>query len=190
MDLTGLFGGAFDPPHVGHVALARAAKEHFGLPRLTILVAADPAHKETHLSADERLELARAAFPADDVRLDPYPRTIDLLRAERFDNPIFLIGADQFAGFLSWQEPDGVLECTRLGVATRPGHSREQLDAVLEQLDQPERVAFFDLEPNPAASRDIRALIETGAPLTGLVPDGVADLIRSRGLYVRDAGLH
>jgi len=61
---------------------------------------------------------------------------------------------------------------------------------VLEQLDQPERVVFFDLEPNPAASRDIRALIEAGAPLAGLVPEAVADLIRGRGLYVRDAGLH
>ena len=132
--MTGLFGGAFDPPHVGHVALARAAKEHFDLPRLTILVAAHPGHKQTYLSPDERLELARAAFPDDDVRLDPYARTIDLLRAERFDDPLFLVGADQFRDFLAWQEPDEVLERTRLAVATRPGYPREELDAVLEQL--------------------------------------------------------
>lgn len=188
--MTGLFGGAFDPPHVGHVALAHAAKEQFSLPRLAILVAEHPGHKETHLPAPERLELARAAFPDDDVRLDPYPRTIDLLRSERFDDPIFFVGADQFSGFLSWTEPNEVLERARLAVATRPGHSREELDDVLGKLDQPERVVFFDLEPNPAASREIRALIEAGAPLAGLVPDGVADLIRSRGLYVRDPGLH
>jgi nicotinate-nucleotide adenylyltransferase len=188
--LTGLFGGTFDPPHVGHVALAREAKERFGLPRLTILVAEHPAHKGPHLPAAERLELARAAFPDDDVRFDPYPRTIDLLRTERFDDPIFFVGADQFGSFLSWKEPDEILERARLAVATRPGHSREELDAVLEQLDQPERVLFFDLEPNPAASRDIRGLIEAGAPLAGLVPDAVADLIRGRRLYVRDAGLH
>jgi nicotinate-nucleotide adenylyltransferase len=190
VDVTGLFGGAFDPPHVGHLALARAAKEHFALSRLTILVTEHPGHKEAHLPAEERLELARAAFPADDVRLDPYPRTIDLLRAERFDDPVFIVGADQFSSFLSWKEPDEVLEHARLAVATRPGYPREALDAVLEQLDQPERVVFFDLEPNPAASREIRALIEAGAPLTGLVPSAVADRIRSRGLYVRDPGLH
>jgi nicotinate-nucleotide adenylyltransferase len=188
--LTGLFGGTFDPPHVGHVALARAAKGHFGLPQLMILVAEHPGHKQALLPASQRLELARAAFPDDDVRLDPYPRTIELLRGERFDDPIFLVGADQFAGFLSWKEPDAVLALTRLGVATRPGHPREQLDAVLAELDRPERVVFFDLEPNPAASRDIRALIEAGAPLAGLVPDGVADLIRTAGLYSRDTGLH
>jgi nicotinate-nucleotide adenylyltransferase len=188
--MIGLFGGTFDPPHVGHVALAHAAKEHFRLPRLTILVAEHPGHKQALLPAAERLALARAAFPDDEVRLDPYARTIDLLRGERFDDPIFLVGADQFAGFLSWKEPDAVLERTRIGVATRPGHSPEQLDDVLAELERPERVAFFDLEPNPAASRDIRALIEAGAPLAGLVPEGVADLIRSAGLYVRDTGLH
>ena len=50
-----------------------------------------------------------------------------------------------------------MLELARLAVATRPGYPRERLDAVLEQLDQPERVVFFDIEPNPAASRDVRA---------------------------------
>jgi nicotinate-nucleotide adenylyltransferase len=183
VELTGLFGGAFDPPHVGHVALASAARQHFGLPRLTILVAEHPGHKETHLPAAIRFELARAAFPDDDVRLDPYPRTIDLLRAESFDDPLFIMGADQFSGFLSWKEPDAVLERARLAVATRPGFSGENLDAVLEELDQPERVVFFEIEPNPAASRDIRNLVATGAPVVGLVPAAVEKLIAERGLY-------
>jgi nicotinate-nucleotide adenylyltransferase len=183
VELTGLFGGAFDPPHLGHVGLAAAAKRHFGLPQLTILVAEHPGHKETFLPAETRLELAKAAFPDDDVRLDPYPRTLDLLRAESFDDPLFIIGADQFSDFLSWKDPDAVLERARLAVATRPGYPRERLDAVLEELDQPERVVFFDIEPNPAASREIRALAEAGAPLGGLVPDAVEKLIQERGLY-------
>jgi nicotinate-nucleotide adenylyltransferase len=183
VELTGLFGGAFDPPHVGHVALANAAKRYFGLPQLTILVAAHPGHKETFLPAETRLELAKAAFPDDEVRLDPYPRTIDLLRGESFDDPLFIVGADQFSDFLSWKDPDAVLERARLAVAARPGYGREQLDAVLEQLDQPERVVFFDIEPNPAASRDVRAIAAAGAPLAGLVPDAVGKLIQERGLY-------
>jgi nicotinate-nucleotide adenylyltransferase len=181
--VTGLFGGAFDPPHVGHVGLASAAKQRFDLPRLTILVAAHPGHTETSLPAETRLALARAAFPDDDVRLDPHARTIDLLRDESFDDPLFIVGADQFVGFLAWKEPEAVLERARLAVATRPGYSREQFDAVLEQLDQPERVLFFDIEPQAVASSDIRALVASGAPLSGLVPDGVAELIRGRGLY-------
>ncbi len=185
MDVTGLFGGAFDPPHAGHVALARAAKAQFGLPRLTVLVVADPGHKQTHLPAEERLDLARAAFPDDDVRLDFHARTIDLLRAERFDDPLFIIGADEFSVFPMWKEPDEVLERARLAVATRPGYPREPLEAVLAELDRPERVVFFDLEPNPAASRDIRVLAAAGEPLTGLVPDAVAERIRERNLYAR-----
>jgi nicotinate-nucleotide adenylyltransferase len=180
---VGLFGGAFDPPHVGHVAVANAAKEHFGLPRLVVLVSAAPAHKDVLCDAETRLELARAAFPEDDVRLDPYPRTIDLLRAERFDDPLFVIGADQFCDFPAWQEPDGVLERTRIAVATRPGFPRKRLERVLEQLLRPERVLFFDVEPNPAASRDIRGLAAAGEPLDGLVPPAVAALIAERGLY-------
>jgi nicotinate-nucleotide adenylyltransferase len=183
---VGLYGGAFDPPHVGHVEVARAAKELFGLPRLVVLVAVSPGHKAVHASAEDRLELAQAAFPDDDVRLDPHPRTINLLRAERFEDPLFVIGADQFCDFPSWQEPDAVLELARLAVATRPGFPRDRLDAVLRELRQPDRVLFFELEPNPAASTAARALAAAGKPLDGLVPPAVAALIEARGLYRAD----
>jgi nicotinate (nicotinamide) nucleotide adenylyltransferase len=188
--ITGLYGGAFDPPHLGHVAVARAAKRAFGIPRLIVLVSEHPGHKATHLSAQDRLALTRAAFPEDDVRLDAHARTIDLLRAESFDDPLFIVGADEFCDFLSWKEPDAVLELTRLAVATRPGFPRERLERVLRKLEHPERVRFFDIEPNFAASREIRARAEAGKPLDGLVPAPVAELIASRGLYVRGSGLH
>ena len=183
---VGVFGGAFDPPHAGHVALAQAAKDRFDLPHLTVLVSERPGHKDVELPADVRLELARAAFPDDDVRLDPYPRTVDLLRGEQFDDPVFLVGADEFVDFLTWKEPDAVLELTRLGVATRPGFDRGLLDNVLRSLDRPERVVFFDIDPNPAASREIRARAALGEPLEGLVPAAVARLIAEQGLYGGD----
>jgi len=183
---VGLFGAAFDPPHAGHVALAQAAKDGFDLPRLTVLVSERPGHKDVELPADVRLELARAAFPDDDVRLDPYPRTVDLLRGEQFDDPLFLVGADEFVDFLTWKEPEAVLELTRLAVATRPGFDRGLLDNVLRSLARPERVVFFDIDPNPAASREIRARAALGEPLEGLVPAAVARLIAERGLYGGD----
>jgi nicotinate-nucleotide adenylyltransferase len=180
-----LYGGAFDPPHNGHVAVAQAAKERFGLP-LMVLVSEAPGHKDVHLPAEARLELARAAFPDDTVRLDPYPRTIDLLRGERFDDPLFVIGADEFCDFLDWKDADGVLDLARLAVATRPGFPQESLDGVLAKLRRPERVVFFEIEPNPAASRDARALAASGRSLGGLVPDAVGALIREGGLYAAD----
>jgi nicotinate-nucleotide adenylyltransferase len=178
-----LYGGAFDPPHLGHVAVADAARERFGVDRLIVLVNERPGHREVHASAEERLALARAAFPSDDVRLDPYPRTVELLRAESFDDPIFVVGADQFRHFLAWSEPAEVLERTRLAVATRPGYPRDELDDVLEQLDKPERLLFFEIEPNPAASTTVRARVAAGEPLDDLVPAAVARLIGERGLY-------
>ena len=178
MGVTVLYGGAFDPPHVGHVAVADAARERFGVERLVILVSERPAHRATQASAGDRLALARAAFPRDDVRLDPYPRTVELLRAERFDDPVLVVGADQFAGFLAWAEPDEVLERATLAVATRPGFPREELEAVLAHLAQPDRVVFLDIDPNPAAATDIRA-----GSYPDDVPPAVARLIEERELY-------
>jgi len=178
-----LYGGAFDPPHLGHVAVADAARERFGVEQLVVLVSERPGHRAVHASADDRLALAAAAFPADDVRLDPYLRTVELLRAESFDDPVFVIGADQFRSFHAWSRPAEVLERTRLAVATRPGFPRSELEAVLDQLDRPERVFFFEIEPNPAASTDVRARIAAGEPLDGLVPAAVARLIVERGAY-------
>ncbi len=188
MGVTVLYGGAFDPPHLGHVAVADAARTRFGVERLVVLVTERPAHRVVRASAEERLVLARAAFPGDDVRLDPYPRTVELLRAEVFEEPIFVVGADQFRGFLDWAEPDGVLERTRLAVAKRPGFPRRELDGVLGRLAQPERVLFFEIEPNPAAATDVRARAAAGESLEGLVPTAVARLIHERRLYRPRAG--
>jgi nicotinate-nucleotide adenylyltransferase len=96
---------------------------------------------------------------------------------------VFVIGADQFRGFLDWSEPDGVLERTRLAVATRPGFPRAELEGVLAQLALPDRVLFFEIAPNPAASTDVRARVAAGEPLDGLVSRAVAVLIEERRLY-------
>ena len=179
--MIGLYGGAFDPPHLGHVALAREAKQRFGLERVVILVSADPGHKRVETPAEVRLRLARAAFPDDDVVLDEHARTIDTLRSHpEWRDPIFLIGADEFCDFPSWKEPDEVLRLTRLGVATRPGFPRERLESVLTRLREPERVLFFDIEPTPIASRDLREDFEPAD-----VPPAVAEIVQAEGLYRR-----
>jgi nicotinate-nucleotide adenylyltransferase len=188
--VTGILGGAFDPPHEGHVALAEAAKERFGLDRLLVLVAAAPGHKGVEAPAEDRLALARAAFPNEDVRLDDHARTVDLLRDEHFSDPLFLIGADEFCDFLDWKDPNGVLELTRLAVATRPGYPEGRIQSVLDRLDHPDRVEFFELDPHPVASRDLRERARRGQSLGGLVPPRVAALIAKRGLYRRGGGLH
>jgi nicotinate-nucleotide adenylyltransferase len=181
--LTGLLGGAFDPPHVGHVALADAAERQLGLGDLVVVVVADPGHKEMHCPVETRLALAQAAFPGRRVEVDRHPRTVDMLRDGSWRNPIFLIGADEFLDFSGWKEPDGVLELARLGVASRPGYPRERLEEVLRGLAHPERVLFFEIEPVSVSSSEIREKVARGESIQGLVPAGVAAEIAGRGLY-------
>jgi nicotinate-nucleotide adenylyltransferase len=187
----GLFGGAFDPPHRGHVELARRAKEALGLDRLIVLVAAQPGHKEVSTPAEVRLRLAQAAFPDDEVILDPHPRTIETLEAHpEWRDPVFLIGADEFSDFPGWVRPDEVLAQARLAVATRPGFPRERLETVLGQLAHPERVQFFEIEPTPVASRDLRARLDAGEDVLADVPSAVASIIRSEMLYGLEPEVH
>ncbi len=183
--MTGLLGGTFNPPHNGHLALARAARRHFSLDRLVVLVAARPGYKRVELDADTRLRLARAAFPDDPVERDEPSFTVDTLRAAdgRWGDPVFLVGADELADFSGWKDPNGVLELARLGVAMRPGYPRERLDTVLARLERPERVELFELEPLAVSSRDIRDRVARGEPIDELVPPPVAELIRELGLY-------
>jgi nicotinate-nucleotide adenylyltransferase len=179
--MIGLYGGSFDPPHRGHVELARRAKEELGLERLIVLVSDDPGHKHVETPADVRLRLARAAFPDDEVVLDTEARTVDTLRAHpEWHDPIFLIGADQFCDFLSWKEPNEVLRLARLGVATRPGFPRERLETVLEELERPERVIFFEIEPVPISSRELRGRLARGEDVSEDVPPAVAEKLDAR----------
>jgi nicotinate-nucleotide adenylyltransferase len=182
--VVGLFGAAFNPPHNGHVALAAAAQEQFGLERLVILVTANPAHKHVAEDVETRLELARAAFPGHELEREESTSDVTVREAEaRYGDVIFLIGADQFVDFPGWHDPEAVLEHARLGVAMRPGYRREQLEEALSRVSRPERVLFFDLPPWPLASRDLRARVGRGESLEGLTPPDVARLIEARGLY-------
>lgn len=181
---VGLYGGSFDPPHRGHVELVRRAKEALGLDRLVVLVSADPGHKHVETPADIRFRLAQAAFPGEEVVLDEQARTVDTLRAHpEWDDPVFLIGADQFDDFLAWQEPFEVLARARLGVATRPGYPRERLERVLAELPDPSRVRFFEIEPIPVASRELRARLAAGEDVGSDVPAAVAEILGREGVY-------
>ncbi len=183
---VGIFGGAFDPPHNGHLALAREAIDHFGLSRLLVRVVVDPGHKDVETAPEARLALAELAFATLDeavVSLDPFCRTVDSLEALGLDDPLFLLGADELAAFPTWTRPNRVLKLARIGAATRPGSDLQDLERVVRSLVMPERVELFPITPLAVSSSDIRKRVHSGLPIDDLVPAAVAAEIDRLGLY-------
>jgi nicotinate-nucleotide adenylyltransferase len=190
---VGVFGGAFDPPHNGHVALVKGALETLGLGRVLVVPAADPPHKMVATSASVRAGLTELAFAGisrvelSPVELEPGgPRyTVDTLRLLRgsYADLTLLVGSDQFAAFPTWRDPNEILELAQLGVASRPGQDESEFRPVLAGLTHPERVVFFAIPPYPVSSREIRSRVRKGLPIEDLVPRAVAEEIGRLGLY-------
>ena len=176
MGVVGIFGGRFDPPHVGHLALARAAVEQLGIDPLYVSVVVEAAHKPSVAAAADRLAMAALTFAelGAVVELEEHRYTVDALEARDYGDAIFLIGADELADFPTWKEPERVLELARLGVASRPGYSPATAS---------ERIEIFELEPNHVSSSEIRSRVRRGEPIDGLVLPAVAAYIAERGLY-------
>ena len=185
--MTGLFGGAFDPPHDGHLAVARGALEQLGLARLLVLVAEQPGHRAVLTPAAQRLRLAEAAF-ADlsrtTVELDPFRRTVDLLRARSdLPDPVVIVGADQLAAFATWTEPDEVLRLATLAVAARPGEDDGLVEGAVRAAPSSERIRRLAIDQVPISSTELRERVSRGEPIDAFVPARVASLVRELGLY-------
>ena len=176
MAVVGILGGRFDPPHVGHVALARTAVERFGIDELHVSVIADAAHKGSEAPAADRLAMAALAFAELEatVELEEHRTTVEALEAGGYDDPIFLIGADELAAFPNWRQPERVLELARLGVATRPGYAPATTSP---------RIQVFELEPHPVSSSVVRERVRSGESIDGLVAPAVSQYIAEHGLY-------
>ena len=129
----GVFGGAFDPPHIGHRVVAQDVIEELDLDLLLIVPAARPPHRNAVLGSEDRLSLARTVF-GDDPRIEvsdielhrPGPSwTVDTLEEVRTrwepDEMLLVIGVDQYRSFDSWREPGRILELANLAVMPRNG---------------------------------------------------------------------
>ena len=182
----GILGGIFDPPHRGHLALARAAIRELGLERLLVLVVRDPGHKVAVAPAPARLELTRLAFadiPGAEVVLDEHARTVDFLEERKPHDAVFVIGGDELADFAAWKDPGRILELVRLAFALRPGVPDDRVREALARVPAPDRISFFAMEAEPVSSSQVRERIARGEPVDDLVPAQVAEAIGRLGLY-------
>lgn len=189
---VGMFGGAFDPPHRAHVALARAAIGQLGLDRLYVFPTGDAWHKARTLSpAAHRLAMARLAFSAlPQVRVDDRElrRTgptysVDTLRELHAGHPgaqlHLLMGEDQAASFTTWRDWQ---EIARLAVLCVAGRGSGEGVAALRALPGV-RVEAIAMPQMPESATEIRARLTAGQDITELVEPAVASYIESQHLY-------
>jgi nicotinate-nucleotide adenylyltransferase len=177
---TGIFGGTFDPVHVAHLSMARAALEHLKLEQV-LFIPTGPTHYRAPAVAPgtdrvAMLELATAGEPrfgVDARELAPGASgyTVDTLNQLKLPRPVLLMGADQYAKIDTWHRPDEVRRLARIVVFGRPG---VQLAA---------DVPLVPMQPSAVSSSDIRARVARGEDISGLVPAAVANYIAEKGLY-------
>lgn len=193
----GVLGGAFNPPHLGHLLLAQEASWQLGLERVLLMATGEAPHKriESDPGAAVRLEMTRRAAEGE-VGVEASPLeveregpsfsylTLEELREREPDGELyFLLGADVAAELESWERPERVVELARLAVVPRQGVEMDAVSATLERLGAADRAAIIEMPLCGVSSTMIRQRVAAGRPLRHLVPDGVAGLIEERGLY-------
>lgn len=190
---VGFFGGSFDPPHAGHLAVAAGAAEAAGLDRVLWAPAASPPHKPNRvLAAPElRARMVRAAirdhprFELCTLELERRGTsfTVDTLRTLRAAHPDWrmsiVLGADQMAGFASWREPRAVAAMAQLIAAPRDGL------CVAQAAPAPFGARVVSLPRMDVSSSGLRNGIRRGLSFSPMVASSVMALIRSEALYRR-----
>jgi nicotinate-nucleotide adenylyltransferase len=189
----GIFGGTFDPVHRGHIAVAAAAAERFGLGRVLLIPSGSPPHKLTPAGApyedryrmvelacadEARLEPSRLEAPDGDPEPDYSIDTIERVRAGLApgDELFFILGADAFAEITLWRRWQEVMRLVEFIVVSRPGADTGQAPAEA-------RVHWLDDVHVPASSTEIREQLRNGEGVGDRLPPAVLNYVREHGLY-------
>jgi nicotinate-nucleotide adenylyltransferase len=209
---VGLFGGSFDPPHRGHLAVAEAVRDRFALDRVLLAPAAIQPLKPNgaHASFADRLQMVELlckgapgieASTIDGPQADGRPNyTIDTLRRLRKELPpgaevFVIVGADAFLDIQQWKDPEALLAEAQWIIVSRPGFDLHQLKALELTAEQRERIQTLSDFENPVSATEIRERFHehdtaaNGFPgqFAGwgeeLVPPKVLEYIRAHRLY-------
>ena len=205
----GILGGTFNPPHLGHLAVARHARAALALERVLLMPARIPPHKpRTHDPGPEhRLQMCRLLVAGSEgvsacaleIEREGPSYTVDTLRAIDASHPhaelTFIVGADTASTLPTWREPRELLGLTDLAVAARSGTERERVRDAVEPLLREalhERPAaalrFLELPTIEISSSLARERAAAGEPVAELVGDAVGAYILEHDLYRARAG--
>jgi nicotinate-nucleotide adenylyltransferase len=191
----GVFGGSFNPPHLGHLIIASEARWLLRLDEVLFVPAGDPPHKLIPgASAADRVLLTQAAlageprFSVSTLEIDRGLRyTVDTLAALRDTLPEadlhFIAGSDSLLALHTWRQPERLLSLCRFAVAPRPGDDEEAVRAAANRWG-----AAISLLPSlriGISSTEVRERLRAGRPVRFIVPDAVERLISEKGWYRR-----
>jgi nicotinate-nucleotide adenylyltransferase len=193
----GILGGAFNPPHIGHLVCAQEALAKLELDRVVFIPVGVAPHREIEgdPGAEVRLEMVELAvadderFSASRIELDregpSYTAdTLEQLGTESPDDELFLIlGGDQAASLATWHEPEKVLERATVAVFERVSWRHNTIGIRIGRIPGAAGVRYLDMPQIQVSSSAIRRRVSEGAPIRYLVPDKVADYISSHDLY-------
>jgi nicotinate-nucleotide adenylyltransferase len=194
----GLFGGTFDPIHMGHLILAEACREACALDRVWFVVAGAPPHKPgDRTSVADRMEMVRIAIagqPAFEVsdletrRPGPHysVETLEEVRRQRPEDELFfLIGADSLADLPQWRQPERIVALATVVVVDRPGIATGLTSRWPDLSPSSRPFRMVTIPPIGIASNDLRRRVAEGRSIRYQVPRGVEAYIEAHGLYRR-----
>jgi nicotinate-nucleotide adenylyltransferase len=193
----GIFGGTFDPPHLGHLILAENARDQLQLDRVLWVVAGQsPLKQDRSLTpAPIRVALVQAtiagnpAFALSRVDLDrPAPHfTIDTLKLLGADFPsaelYFLMGEDSLRDLPRWKDPVEIIRLARLVVSQRPGAEMDLSEIESAVPGVSTRVCWLNAPQLEIASSDIQQRVREGRTVRYMLPQAVEEIVRQEGLY-------
>jgi nicotinate-nucleotide adenylyltransferase len=192
-----VLGSAFNPPHLGHLALAQEALWQLGLDEVILVPTGEAPHKRiaddpgrearmemTRLAAAEDPRFSVSALEVERERPSYTYETLEALAEERADTQlVFVMGADAAVGLESWRHPQRVVELASLAVARRAGVSEADVVAAMRSLSCEDRAAMLEMPQFGVSSSAVRERAQQGRPLRFLVPDAVASFIEEKGIY-------
>ena len=183
---VGLFGGSFDPIHLGHLILGETAREQLGMDKVMFVPAGNQWRKEGRdgAAAEHRLAMVRLAVEGNsafevsmmEVDRDGPTYTVETLAELRAESPgteiSFIVGADALADMPHWKEPERIFELATVCAAARAGEAVED-----------DRVTWIEMPDVEISSTDVRDRVKEGKSIRYLVPDAVERYVRQHRLY-------
>lgn len=195
----GIMGGTFDPPHIGHLAIAKTVREELNLSEIWFIPTGKIPHKSTIETAPEidRLNMVKLAVEDNDffivndteVRRNKFSYTFETLEElnEKYpDNEFFfIVGADSLDYMEKWKEPQKIFNCCEIVVVNRPGISDDKIILKKKILEDTfnGKIEFVNMSPVDISSTRIRQMIREEKDVSEFVPNKVIEYIKLNKIY-------